>query len=149
MEGHWVTIGSIITIVTAIVVYFQTVHTQGMTFRFFPEVPLILIFAAMNSFTEEVLFRLSYTTIIANEKMNPKVSEIISALVFGGVHYFGIAPSGVAGAIMAAFIGWFLAKSINETKGFFGLGYPFCSRCGDIIFPIYEKLLGKYPIINE
>ena len=51
--------------------------------------------------------------------MNPKVSEIISALVFGGVHYFGIAPSGVAGAIMAAFIGWFLAKSINETKGFF------------------------------
>lgn len=62
---------------------------------------------------------LVYIRRVANEKMNPKVSEIISALVFGGVHYFGIAPSGVAGAIMAAFIGWFLAKSINETKGFF------------------------------
>ncbi len=113
------TIGSIITVVTGIVVYFQTVSENGLTFRLFPEIPLILLFALMNSFTEEVIFRLSYTTIVANEKRNPRISEFLSAAVFGGVHYFGIAPSGIAGAVMAAFIGWFLAKSINETKGFF------------------------------
>ena len=112
-------IGLIITIVTGIVVYFQVVPQNGLTFRFFPEVPLILLFALMNSFTEEVIFRLSYTTIVANENGNPRISEFLSAAVFGGVHYFGIAPSGIAGALMAAFIGWFLAKSINETKGFF------------------------------
>lgn len=112
-------IGAIITLVTGIVVYFQTAQSRGITFRLFPEVPLILLMALMNSFTEEVIFRLSYTTIAANEKMSQKVSEFLSALVFGGVHYFGIAPSGIAGALMAAFIGWFLAKSINETKGFF------------------------------
>lgn len=113
------TIGSIITVVTGIVVYFQIVPTGRLSFRFFPEVPLIIVFALMNSFTEEIIFRLSYTTIVANEEMNPRISEFLSAAIFGGVHYYGIAPSGLIGALMAAFIGWFLAKSINETKGFF------------------------------
>lgn len=112
-------IGSIITVVTGIVVYFQTVSGNALTFRLFPEVPLVFLLALMNSFTEEVIFRLSYTTIVANENKNTRVSELLSAVVFGGIHYFGIAPSGIAGAAMAAFIGWFLAKSINETKGFF------------------------------
>ncbi len=111
-------IGVIITIVTAVVVFFQTARS-GLTLRIFPEVPLILLFALMNSFTEEVIFRLSYTTIVANENLSPKLSQFLSAVIFGGIHYFGIAPSGLAGALMAAFIGWFLAKSINETKGFF------------------------------
>lgn len=80
---------------------------------------MILLMALMNSFTEEVIFRLSYTTAAASENLSPYVSEALAALVFGGVHYFGIAPSGIPGALMAGFIGWFLAKSINETKGFF------------------------------
>lgn len=113
------TIGSIITVVTGIVVYFQIVPTGDLSFRFFPEVPLIIVFALMNSFTEEIIFRLSYTTIVANEEMNSRISEFLSAAIFGGVHYYGIAPSGLIGALMAAFLGWFLAKSINETKGFF------------------------------
>ena len=112
-------IGLIISIVTGRVMYFQTSSGTGITIRLFPEIPLILLFALMNSFTEEVVFRLSYTTIIANEKGAPYVSELISAVIFGGIHYFGIAPSGIAGALMGAFLGWFLAKSINETKGFF------------------------------
>lgn len=112
-------IGTIITLVTAIVVYMQSVGGTGLTFRLFPEMLLVIVFALMNSFTEEVIFRLSYTTIVANENGSAWISELLSAVVFGAVHYFGIAPSGIAGALMAAFIGWFLAKSINETKGFF------------------------------
>lgn len=113
------TIGSIITLATAVVVYFQVAFGGGLSFRFFPEIPLVIILALMNSFTEEVIYRLSYTTIVANEGGDPRISEFLSAIVFGGVHYFGIAPNGIAGALMAGFIGWFLAKSINETKGFF------------------------------
>lgn len=112
-------IGAIITLVTGVVIYFQTVSGTGMSLRLFPEVPLVILFALMNSFTEEVIFRLSYTTIVANENGDPRISEFLSALIFGGIHYFGIAPSGITGAMMGAFIGWFLAKSINETKGFF------------------------------
>ncbi|NLY08824.1 MAG: CPBP family intramembrane metalloprotease [Tissierellia bacterium] len=112
-------VGSIITISTAVVVYFQTAHGRGITISMFPEVPMLLILALMNSFTEEVIFRLSYSTIIANEGLNPRIAEVLAAVVFGGVHYVGIAPNGIAGAIMAGYIGWFLAKSINETNGFF------------------------------
>lgn len=87
------TLGGIITLVTGLVVYLQTVSSGGLTLRFFPEIPLILLMALMNSFTEEVIFRLSYTTIVANDQGSPRVSEFLSALVFGGIHYFGIAPA--------------------------------------------------------
>lgn len=112
-------IGVIITVVTGIIVYFQIVDSSGLTIRLFPEIPLILLFALMNSFTEEVVFRLSYATIVANEKMTSKLSEFLGGGVFGVVHYFGLAPNGIFGASMAIFLGWFLTKSINETKGFF------------------------------
>lgn len=122
-DESWKTIGlsvgSIITLATAVVVYFQVAYKTGISFRFFPEVPLLLLMALMNSFTEEVIYRLSYSTMVINEKMSDGVSEFLSALVFGVVHYFGVAPSGLPGALMAAYIGWFLSKSINETKGFF------------------------------
>lgn len=111
-------IAIVITIVTTIIVYFQ-VAGNGIRVRLFPDIPLVLLFSLMNSFTEEVIFRLSYTTIVANQGLSPRVSEILGAAIFGIVHYFGLAPRGIAGALMAAFIGWFLAKSINETKGFF------------------------------
>ena len=34
------------------------------------------------------------------------------------VHYWGN-PGGVVGMVVAAFLGWFLTKSILETKGIF------------------------------
>jgi len=111
-------IAAIISVVTAVVVYFQ-VAGKPISFRLFPDLLFVLIFALMNSFTEEVIFRLSYSTIVANEGLSPKIAEFLGAGVFGVVHYFGLAPKGIAGMLMAAFIGWFLAKSINETKGFF------------------------------
>ena len=88
-------------------------------YRLFPDILLVFLFALMNSFTEEVIFRLSYATIVANEGLSPRISEFLGTVVFGAVHYFGKAPSGIPGTLMAAFIGWFLTKSINETKGFF------------------------------
>lgn len=112
------TITIIITVVTAVVVYFQ-VARNGIQVRLFPDILLVFLFALMNSFTEEVIFRLSYATIVANEGLSPRISEFLGTVVFGAVHYFGKAPSGIPGTLMAAFIGWFLTKSINETKGFF------------------------------
>jgi fluoride ion exporter CrcB/FEX len=47
------------------------------------------------------------------------------------MHYFGLALR--IGAIMAAFLRWFLTKSINEPKGFSGLGLSISSGCGDFI----------------
>lgn len=39
-----------------------------------------------------------------------------SALIFGSVHWFGI-PGGPVGAVMAGFLGWLLARSIQDTRG--------------------------------
>lgn len=112
-------VGSIITLATAVVVYLQVAHKTGISIKLIPEIPLLLLMALMNSFTEEVIYRLSYATIVANEKMDDRISEILSAVIFGAVHYYGVAPSGIPGALMAGYFGWFLSKSIHETQGFF------------------------------
>lgn len=113
-----ITIGAMISLGTALVVYFQ-VNSQSLSFRLFPDVPLVLILALMNSFTEEIIFRYAYVTIIDNEGFSPNLALFLGSVVFGTVHYFGMAPKGIMGALMATFLGWFLTKSILETKGFF------------------------------
>ncbi len=108
----------IISIVTAIVIYLQVY--QGNTFRFIlmPNLLMVFVFALSNSFVEESIFRFSFASVIESTGQSRYISQGLSALTFGVVHYFGT-PSGIPGVLMAAFIGWFLSKSIHETKGFF------------------------------
>ena len=40
------------------------------------------------------------------------------AVYFGLIHFYGI-PYGVVGVLLAGFLGWILAKSIQDTGGFF------------------------------
>ncbi|CAM4221604.1 CPBP family intramembrane glutamic endopeptidase [Paenibacillus endophyticus] len=80
--------------------------------------PLILVFALMNAFSEEIIFRFSFVAVVSKYGFSPYVAQGLAAVVFGVVHYFGN-PGGILGVLMAAFIGWFLAKSMLETKGFF------------------------------
>jgi ABC-type antimicrobial peptide transport system permease subunit len=43
---------------------------------------------------------------------------LITTIFFGLGHFYGV-PSGVLGVILSSFLGWFLGKSLFETKGFF------------------------------
>jgi len=108
----------VITLVTAIVIYFQIVHGKSVSFDLFPGIPLILAFALVNAFCEEILFRFSFVAVVSRSGYSPYLAQGLGAAVFGIVHYFGN-PGGFVGVLMAAFIGWFLAKSMLETKGFF------------------------------
>lgn len=108
----------IITLVTAVVIYFQVVHGETVRLELYPGVILILVFALMNAFSEEIIFRFSFVAVVGKYGLSPYVAQGLAAAIFGAVHYFGH-PGGIAGVIMAAFIGWFLAKSMLETKGFF------------------------------
>ncbi|KUP25456.1 CPBP family intramembrane glutamic endopeptidase [Paenibacillus sp. DMB5] len=108
----------VITLVTAVVIYFQVVHGGSMNLELYPGVLLILAFALMNAFSEEIIFRFSFVAVVSRYGFSPYVAQGLGAVVFGTVHYFGN-PGGVPGMLMAAFIGWFLAKSILETRGFF------------------------------
>ncbi|MFP4978248.1 CPBP family intramembrane glutamic endopeptidase [Paenibacillus sp. CN-4] len=108
----------VITLVTAVVIYFQVVHGKSISLELFPGVILILLFALMNAFTEEIIFRFSFVAVVSKYGFSPYAAQGLAAATFGVVHYFGN-PGGIPGVLMAAFIGWFLAKSMLETKGFF------------------------------
>jgi len=41
----------------------------------------------------------------------------IAAMIFGIGHYYG-APSGIVGVVMSGLLGWYLSRSMYETKGF-------------------------------
>lgn len=79
--------------------------------------PFIIIFAAINAFAEGVMYR--HAVIAPLSQHVPKGAVILSsAILFGSYHYHGV-PSGIIGVIMSSILGWFIARSVYETKGFF------------------------------
>lgn len=80
---------------------------------------MVIPLAASNAFVEEVIFRLSFVTIGANETNSNANGIIMGSVKFGLFHYIGVFPNGIIGAIMSAYLGYFLARSIQETKGFY------------------------------
>lgn len=77
----------------------------------------ILLFALTNSFAEEMIYRLG-VVIPLTDQLPPLTIYIISAVLFGLPHIGGT-PGGFIGAVMAAVLGFVLAKSLYETHGFF------------------------------
>lgn len=82
-----------------------------------PLLPAALLIAAMNAFNEEFTLRAAPLS-----ELEPGIGKNeglqITAVYFGLGHYFGY-PNGIIGVALAAFLGYFLGKSMIETKGFF------------------------------
>ena len=83
--------------------------------RLVPLVPLIIVGAVINTFSEEFLFR---QVLLARLIPIVGVTQAIwlTALRFGIGHWFG-SPSGLDGVLLAAVFGWFAAKSMLDTRG--------------------------------
>lgn len=77
--------------------------------------PFIFIFSLSNSFIEEIISRFAVVGLL-DGLLKPGQIMLVSAMIFGSIHYFGN-PGGPIGVLMAGFLGWFLAKSMLETKG--------------------------------
>ncbi|WP_066758829.1 CPBP family intramembrane glutamic endopeptidase [Crocinitomix algicola] len=108
----------IISMVTAALVYFQLIQPSNFNYNHFLKLlPLSLIFALSNAFVEEMITRFG-VVVVLQSLLGDKYIALISGFIFGFVHYWGN-PGGVFGVIFAGFLGWFLAKSILETKGVF------------------------------
>lgn len=120
-EGTWEndawSIGIIMVFIMGVVAFLQ-VSTLGFDFSL---VTLLMVIplAAANAFTEEVIFRLSYVVMGDNETNSSLYGLIMGSFVFGIIHYWGLAPNGIFGVLISAYLGYFLAKSIQETKGFY------------------------------
>lgn len=119
-QGKWEEDGwsyAIILALTIGIVTFLSVFQQGFEFQF-SNLLLVIPMAASNAFIEEVIFRLGYVTMGENEGY-ANYGMAMSILVFGILHYWGAMPNGLLGSVMAGYLGFFMAKSIQETKGFF------------------------------
>lgn len=80
-----------------------------------PFLPFILLFALMNSFSEEIGYRANLLAALTPE-FGKDDALLMSAALFGMQHFYGV-PYGVIGVIMAGILGWLLGKSMVETKG--------------------------------
>ena len=83
--------------------------------RALPFIPAILIAAALNAFNEEMTYKASFLSIL-EDVVGKQQSLLLMAAYFGIGHYYGV-PYGVIGVLMAGFLGWFLGKSMLETRG--------------------------------
>jgi uncharacterized protein len=81
-----------------------------------PFLPIVLLLAVMNSFSEEMSYRASGLAAL-DEVLSPSQALLLTAYYFGIGHYYGV-PYGVIGVAMAAILGWLLGRSMLETKGF-------------------------------
>lgn len=82
-----------------------------------PLLPAVLLFAAMNAFSEEFTYRSTLLASLQNAA-GPRQAVLMAAAFFGLGHYFGV-PYGILGVLMASFLGWLLGKAMVETRGFF------------------------------
>jgi len=79
--------------------------------------PIAVIFAFTNSMVEEIIARVGIVVALKSVVSDSNIA-IISGVVFAFVQYF-TSPLGMIGFALGGFMGWFLAKSILETKGIF------------------------------
>jgi hypothetical protein len=117
----WLQIGInfafVITAVTFIFIYFQLIKGKKIQKQYLHLFFWVAVFSLMNSFTEEMITRFSIVTLL--DTLIPlSYIYLVNAFIFGSVHYFGT-PGKIPGVLLAGFLGWFLAKSIGETHGFF------------------------------
>ncbi len=103
---------------TLAVVFYLGARPGGATLlKVLPILPSILFYAVLNSFNEEITFRVPMLATL--EPVGGSRQALwISAFFFGIAHYFGT-PGGILGGLLSIFMGWILGKAMLETRGLF------------------------------
>jgi membrane protease YdiL (CAAX protease family) len=119
---RWTTFGWIFasvfaggTMLFVALAYGKYLHNFG---RILSLLPLAIIFAAINAFTEEFTYRAPLLG-ATHELLGKQPALWINATFFGFAHYLYGAPGGLPGFLMTAFVGYLLGKSMIETRGAF------------------------------
>jgi membrane protease YdiL (CAAX protease family) len=104
-------------IVTVIVVWLDIRPDVSQIPRALIYLPAIVIAAAINAFGEEFEFR-SMLLSRLEPVVRPQQAILMTAVLFGSLHYYTGTPGGPIGALVTGFLGWMAAKSMIETRGF-------------------------------
>ncbi len=103
-----------------VVQYLVTRPTAEDLGALLPVIPAVLVFAALNAFTEEMTYRAPLIA-TAEPVVGGGQALWLSAVYFGVAHYFGV-PGGLIGAALSVFMGWILGKAMQETGACSGPG---------------------------
>ncbi|WP_210479583.1 CPBP family intramembrane glutamic endopeptidase [Naasia sp. SYSU D00948] len=79
-----------------------------------PALPMVMILAATNTFNEEFQFR-NVPLAFLPGLYSRMPALLMTAAVFGLEHFYGN-PPGASGVVLAAFLGYVMAKSVVETN---------------------------------
>lgn len=109
--------GILISLGTLAFVWFAGRPTTSQVAATLPLLPAVLVVAALNAFNETMTYRASLLATL-EKPVGAAQATLMAAVWFGIGHYYGV-PYGVVGAVMATFLGWFLARSVLETRGIF------------------------------
>ena len=81
-----------------------------------PLFPAALLFAATNAFAEETQYRASLLGDL-QKVVGPAQAIWLTATFFGFAHYFGGAPAGIPGVLIAGLLGALFAKCMQGSNG--------------------------------
>lgn len=107
----------VISLATSIFLYFQLKKVNPNWSVLQSGIFWIILFSLTNSFSEEMIFRFGIVSTL-DGKISPTTIFLISGILFGIPHFAGM-PNGIIGVTMAGVLGFVLAKSMQETHGFF------------------------------
>ncbi|HEX9262709.1 MAG TPA: CPBP family intramembrane glutamic endopeptidase [Candidatus Bathyarchaeia archaeon] len=117
----WTRIGTIFAVVFASVtlIYLTLSSSTSLdaVIKALPLIPAAILIAVINAFNEEFTLRAAPISELLSA-VGKKQALMITTVMFGLGHFYGV-PSGLLGVLLASFLGWFLGKSMLETKGFF------------------------------
>lgn len=113
--GAWLTV--FISLGTLAFLVIAGRPSADLVVRVLPFLPAILLAAALNAFNEEMSYKAAFLSVLESP-LGPRQALYMTAVFFGIGHYYGV-PYGVIGVLLATFLGWILAKSMQETRGMF------------------------------
>lgn len=110
---------SLVVIVAQFFMFILPLSPSASTLqKLIPLIPAILLLAALNGFTEEVIFRAAPISTIY-EVVGKSQAIWMAAVLFGLAHYIGGVPSGIPGVLITTLLGWFFGKCMLDSKGMF------------------------------
>ncbi len=116
----WTRIGATFAVIftsgSAIFVGLTARPTLDAIIGVIPLLPIILLLATMNGFNEEFTLRAAPLSELVSA-VGKEQALMLTTYFFGIGHFYGVPPN-IYGVALAGFLGWFLGKSILETRGF-------------------------------
>ena len=117
----WTRVGSVFAMIfsagTVAFVLLSARPSMDVLIGVLPLVPVAIVFAVMNGFNEEFTLRAApLSELVA--AVGKDQALLMTTVFFGLGHFYGVPPN-LIGVALAGFLGWFLGKSILETRGFF------------------------------